>query len=63
MMTAIRRFRKALGLTQEEFATEIGMSQASISRFETGERKPDVDDLIAIAKFFGCKVDDLIKED
>ena len=59
-MTAIRRYRKRLGLTQEEFAAALGMSQASISRFETGERKPDVDDLIAISKFFGCKVDDLI---
>ena len=59
-MTAIRRYRKRLGLTQEEFAAALGMSQASISRFETGERKPDVDELIAISKFFGCKVDDLI---
>ncbi len=59
-MTAIRRYRKARGLTQAEFAEALGMSQASISRFETGERKPDVDDLIAIARYFGCKVDDLI---
>lgn len=59
-MTAIRRLRKMRGLTQAEFASALGMSQASISRFETGERKPDVDDLIAIARFFGCKVDDLI---
>ena len=61
-MTAIRRYRKRLGLTQEEFAAALGMSQASVSRFETGERKPDVDDLIAIAKFFGCKLDDLIEK-
>lgn len=59
-MTAIRRYRKLLGLTQEELAVKLGMTQAAISRFETGDRKPDVDDLIAIAKFFGCKVDDLI---
>lgn len=59
-MTAIRRYRKMLGLTQEELADKLGMTQAAISRFETGDRKPDVDDLIAIAKFFGCKVDDLI---
>lgn len=59
-MTAIRRYRKLLGLTQEELADKLGMTQAAISRFETGGRKPDVDDLIAIAKFFGCKVDDLI---
>lgn len=59
-MTAIRRYRKKLGLTQQEFAVALGMSQSTISRFETGERKPDVDDLTAIAKFFGCTVDDLI---
>lgn len=59
-MTAIRRYRKERGLTQAEFAEALGMSQASISRFETGERKPDVDDLIDIARYFGCKVDDLI---
>ena len=59
-MTAIRRYRKLLGLTQEELADKLGMTQAAISRFETGDRKPDVDDLIAIARFFGCKVDDLI---
>ena len=59
-MTAIRRYRKLLGLTQEELADKLGMTQAAISRFETGDRKPDVDDLIAIAKFFGCKIDDLI---
>jgi transcriptional regulator with XRE-family HTH domain len=49
-----------MGLTQEELADKLGMTQAAISRIETGDRKPDVDDLIAIAKFFGCKVDDLI---
>lgn len=59
-MIAIRRYRKLLGLTQEELADKLGMTQAAISRFETGDRKPDVDDLTAIAKFFGCKVDDLI---
>lgn len=59
-MTAIRRLRKARGLTQEEFAVALGMSQASVSRLETGERKPNVNDLIAIAKFFNCKLDDLI---
>lgn len=59
-MTAIRRYRKMLGLTQGELAAKLGMTQAAISRIETGDRKPDVDDLIAIARFFGCKVDDLI---
>ena len=59
-MTAIRRYRKDRGLTQEEFATALGIRQATVSRYETGEAKPPLETLIAIANFFGCKLDDLI---
>lgn len=59
-MTAIRRFRKDRGLTQAEFAAALGVRQATVSRYETGEAKPPLETMIAIARFFGCKVDDLI---
>ena len=59
-MTAIKRIRVLKNITQQEMASALGISPAAISHWETGRRKPDVDDLIAIARFFGCKVDDLI---
>ena len=59
-MTAIKRIRVLKNITQQEMASALGVSPAAISHWETGRRKPDVDDLIAIARFFGCKVDDLI---
>lgn len=59
-MTAIKRIRVLKNITQQEMAAALGISPAAISHWETGRRKPDVDDLIAIARFFGCKVDDLI---
>lgn len=59
-MSAIKRIRIMRGINQKELADAIGVSPAAISHWENGRRKPDVDDLIAIARFFGCKVDDLI---
>lgn len=61
-MNAIKRIRVQRGITQQAMADALQISPAAISHWETGRRKPDVDDLIAIARFFGCKVDDLIEQ-
>lgn len=39
---------------------ELGMSQNTISRYETGAREPSRDDLIAIADYFDVSVDYLL---
>lgn len=41
-MTAsdIGKFREAMGWTQAELAERLGVSQVSVSRWETGERVP-----------------------
>ncbi len=36
----IRKLRHALGLTQESFAHEVGVSVSQVSRWESGLAKP-----------------------
>lgn len=36
----IRKLRKQLALTQEEFAHEIGVTFATVNRWENGKSKP-----------------------
>ena len=36
----IRKFRKTLGLSQEEFAKLLGVSRVYVMMLETGKRKP-----------------------
>lgn len=62
-MEAIRRLREANGYSQLEFAMALGVTQGAVSHWETGRRKPDIDDLVRIAQLFHCTIDDLIKED
>jgi len=52
--------RKSRGLSQDEFAESLGVSRQAVSKWERNEAYPDTENLIAIAKFFDVKIDDLI---
>lgn len=49
--------RKAKGLSQETLADMIGVSRQAISKWETGEAKPDVDKLIVLAAALDLSLD------
>lgn len=59
-MINLRRIRKERRVSQNDLAQSIGVTQGTVSNWETGNVMPTLENLIAIAKFFGCKVDDLI---
>lgn len=59
-MTTLKKIRKLHHISQIELAQEIGVTQGAVSQWEAGYAKPTLENLIAIAKYFGCKVDDLI---
>lgn len=62
-MVAIKVMRKRKNMTQADLAELLGVTPAAISRYESGERIPDIVTAAKIATALGCKVDDLIKED
>ncbi|MBQ7628898.1 MAG: helix-turn-helix domain-containing protein [Selenomonadaceae bacterium] len=55
----IYRSRKALGMTQETLAEKLGITPQSVSRWENGQSRPDVDMLPRLAAFFGITIDAL----
>ena len=56
----LKSLRKKHRMSQTYLAMELGVSQNSISRFETGERRPDYDLLITIADYFKVSIDYLV---
>lgn len=62
-MIAIKRIRKERGITQQELAWQLGVTQGAVSQWELGNSKPELDTLVNMARFFGCKVDDLIDKE
>lgn len=52
-MERIKELRKEKGLTQAELAKLIGVNPVTLSRYETGDRKPKIDKLEKMAEIFG----------
>ncbi|MBR3771611.1 MAG: helix-turn-helix transcriptional regulator [Clostridium sp.] len=56
----IAKQRRLKSITQDELATFIGVTKASVSKWETGTTLPDIQILPQLAAFFDISVDDLI---
>ena len=54
------KLRTKHGFSQEELAGKIGVSRQAVSKWERAESSPDTDNLIALAKVYNLKIDDLI---
>jgi transcriptional regulator with XRE-family HTH domain len=59
----IRELRKKKGLSQEELATKLNVSNQAISKWERAESTPDITVLKTIADLFGVSVDYLIRSE
>ncbi len=52
--------REKRGWSQKYIAEQTGIPSSNISRYETGERKPDIATLVTLANFLNCSVDYLL---
>ena len=56
----LRELREQKGVTQKEVATAIGCTATVYSRYERGEREPDISTLCSLADYFKVSTDALI---
>ena len=56
----IIRFRKDKGVTQEQLADFLGVTKASVSKWETKQSMPDINLLPIIASYFDVSIDELL---
>ena len=56
----IAQKRKALGLTQEALASQLGISAQAVSKWENDISAPDIALLPALAKALNCTTDELL---
>lgn len=57
-----RRLRGAIP-TQREVAKILGVRESAVSKWERGLAKPRADKLPAIARLYGCSIEELLTED
>ena len=57
----LKEIRKSKGVSQLKMAMDLNTNQNTISRYETGEREPGINELIKIADYFNVSVDYLLE--
>ena len=58
----IVKLRKLKGLTQDEFASAVGVSRQAVYKWESGQSYPEVPKLLEMKLLFGISIDDLLDE-
>ncbi len=56
----LKELRKEKNITQEHFAEIMGVSNRTVSRWETGSNMPDLDVLIQIADYHGVELREIL---
>lgn len=59
----LKMLRKENNLTQEELAEKLNVSRQAITKWESGDGTPDIENLKQISILFNTTIDELIKED
>ena len=59
----IQQFRKARGLSQEQLADSLDVSRQAVSKWETDQSSPDIENILALSKFFSVTTDELLGND
>ena len=57
----IAELRKKQGLTQQQLADKMNLSNKTISKWESGSGSPDISNLHVLAEALGISVDELLK--
>ncbi len=58
-LKALRKFKK---LSQDQFATNLGLTRSSYSGYENGVAEPNLQTLVKISEFYKISLDKLVKE-
>ncbi len=56
----IRELRKSRNITQAILANDIGVSESTISKWESGNAIPDIEMLCTLSEYFDVSIDELL---
>ena len=60
-MQRLKTIREKRGISQLKLAMDLGLTQNSVSRYESGAREADYRTLVALADYFNVSIDYLLE--
>ncbi len=58
----LKKLRKSKNMSQEELAEKVLVSRQSVSKWETGEAYPEMNNILELCKIFHCNINDLVND-
>lgn len=58
----LKKLRTSKGMSQEKLAEKVNVSRQSVSKWETGDAYPEMNNLLELCKIFHCKINDLVND-
>ncbi len=58
----LRILRKSKKMSQEDLAEKIKVSRQSVSKWETGDAYPEMNNILELCKIFRCYINDLVND-
>ncbi len=58
----LKKLRKSKKLSQEDLAEKMHVSRQSVSKWETGDAYPEMNNILELCKIFHCHINDLVND-
>lgn len=58
----LKRLRKNKKISQEQLAEKVNVSRQAVSKWETGEAYPEMNNILELCKIFHCHINDLVND-
>ena len=58
----LKKLRKKRNISQEQLAEKVGVSRQSVSKWETSEAYPEMNNILELCKIFKCNINDLVND-
>lgn len=58
----LRNLRKSKKMSQEDLAEKMKVSRQSVSKWETGDAYPEMNNILELCKIFRCHINDLVND-
>jgi len=58
----LKKLRKRRNISQEQLAEKVGVSRQSVSKWETSEAYPEMNNILELCKIFKCNISDLVND-
>lgn len=58
----LKKLRKLKRISQEELAEKVNVSRQSVSKWETGDAYPEMNNILEICRVFNCHINELVND-